>query len=292
MGTHYPTTIVAVPYDSGHRARRMGAGPLHLLDHGVADLVAERGASVNVEIVEPTSPWVAEIGTAFDLARSVARHVHTSVEDGRFPVVLSGNCSATLGGVAGVTTTDDDLGVVWLDAHGDLNTPESTMSGFLDGMALAAVMGQCWNAMSASVPGFRPIDASRVALVGARDLDPSEQALIDKSALHAVTADALRSGLTGAMVPALVALKQAGVKRVYLHLDVDVHDPELARANAFRAPGGPSPDDVQVIVRLVAELFAIVGVTVSAYDPAYDPDGVMRGVAMRLVDEVVTLASR
>jgi arginase len=270
----------------------MGAGPLHLLEHGVADLVAERGGDVAVATVESDGEWRAEIATTFTLAGAVARHVHAARTAGRFPVVLSGNCAASLGAVAGLTRDDvDDLGIVWLDAHGDLNTPETTTSGFLDGMALAALTGRCWQAMTARLPGFRALADRRVLLAGTRDLDPAERALLDASAIRSVPAGALGEGLTAAFLPALAALRDAGVRRVYLHVDVDVHDPAHAPANAFPAPGGPSPDDVRVLVRLVAKVLAIAGLGISAYDPAVDPAGVTRAVAMRLVDEVVTLAS-
>jgi arginase len=274
----------------------MGAGPQHLLDHGAAELLTSRDASVDVVVVEPTAAWRAEIGTAFDLARTVATHVHAAVAAGRFPVVLSGNCSASLGTTAGLMNgdgTSGDVGVIWLDAHADLNTPETTTTGFLDGMALAALTGRCWQGMTATIPGFQPVDESRVLLVGARDLDPAERALIDDSTMVWASAERLHEhGLTHALLPGFSALRAAGVRRVYLHVDVDVHDPELAPANGFRAPDGLSPDDVQAIVMLVGELFEIAAVGLSAYDPAYDPDGVTRDVALRLVDAVTGRATR
>jgi arginase len=291
MASRLPT-IIAVPYDSGHRAARMGAGPLHLLDHGLAARLMAPAAAP-VDVVEPSGAWRAEIGTAFDLARGIARRVRDAADADRFPIVLSGNCGASLGATAGLASDADDLGVVWLDAHGDLNTPETSGSGFLDGMALAALTGRCWTAMASTIPGFRPIGDRRVLLVGARDLDPGERALLDASALTWTPIEALRaSGLTHALRPALAALRAAGVRRGYLHVDVDVHDPALAPANGFPAPGGLSPDDVQAIATLVGEAFRIAGLGISAYDPAHDPDGVTREVVMRLVEAVVARARR
>ena len=292
MGSSAPT-IIAVPYDSGHRGARMGAGPLQLLDHGLAERLAPHAAPVPVALVEPRGAWRAEIATAFDLARGVARHVRDVADADGFPVVLSGNCGASLGAIAGLSSDGDDLGVVWLDAHGDLNTPETSGTGFLDGMALAALTGRCWTAMTRTIDGFRAIDDRRVLLIGARDLDPGERAVIERSALTWTSAERLRDdGLTRALLPGLASLRAAGVRRVYLHVDVDVHDPALAPANGFPAPGGLSPDDVQAIAMLVGEPFGIAGLGISAYDPMHDPDGVTREVVMRLVESVVARARR
>jgi arginase len=291
-----PITLIAVPFDSGHYDTRMGAGPLHLLEHGVAARIGANGAHVDTRIVDVDATWRAEIATGFALAREIATQVGEAVAAGRFPLVLSGNCAASLGTVSGLTGAggdDPELGVIWLDAHGDLNTPESTTTGFLDGMALAALLGRCWGGMTRTIPGFRVVPDERVLLVGMRDLDGGEQAMIDATPLASATAAAVRThGLTEALLPGLASLRAAGVKRVYLHVDVDVHDPELAPANGFPAPDGLAPDEVQGLVLLVAELFTIAGAGISAYDPTYDADGRTRAVALGLAESIADLATR
>ena len=95
-------TIFAVPYDSGHRAVRMGAGPEHLLSDGMEDVLAATGGEVRSEVLEATSPFRAEIATAFELFGMLAERVHEPTASGSFPLVLSGNCNATVGVIAGL----------------------------------------------------------------------------------------------------------------------------------------------------------------------------------------------
>jgi arginase len=143
-----PVEILAVPYDSGHRGVRMGGGPEHLLRGGIEGKLADGRRQVRARIVEARSPFRAEIATAFELFRRVSERVGAAVEAGSFPLVLSGNCNNIVGVVAGL---------VWFDDHADFNTPETTTTGFLDGMGLAIAVGRGWANMMRDVPYFRPV---------------------------------------------------------------------------------------------------------------------------------------
>ena len=134
--------IIQVPYDSGHRSIRMGSGPEHFVQRGVEDALRHEGHDVYIHCVEAQSQFRAEIKTTFELYRSLAERVRLAYNNGFFPLVLSGNCNASLGTVTGIAS-NDKLGIIWFDGHGDLNTPETTESGFLDGMALATAAGLC-----------------------------------------------------------------------------------------------------------------------------------------------------
>jgi arginase len=138
-----PVEILAVPYDSGHRGVRMGGGPEHLLRGGIEGKLADGRRQVRARIVEARSPFRAEIATAFELFRRVSERVGAAVEAGSFPLVLSGNCNNIVGVVAGLAgSSPDEVGIVWFDDHADFNTPETTTTGFLDGMGLAIAVGE------------------------------------------------------------------------------------------------------------------------------------------------------
>jgi arginase len=163
-----------------------------------------------------------------------------------------------------------EVGVLWLDAHADLNTPETTASGFLDGMALAALTGRCWQTLAGRIGGFVPVPDEHVVLCGARDLDPPEEKSLASSAIVAVPGAAIRQdGLGPGLTGALDQLRQR-VRQLHFHLDADVLDPEQARANSYAAPGGLTIQELLVIARMVAERFQIVSISVTAYDPAID----------------------
>jgi arginase len=150
------------------------------------------------------------------------------------PLLLSGDCPAALGAVAGLQRRHRDLAVVWLDAHGDFNTPAITVSGYLGGMALAMLTGRTPELMG-DARGLRPVADTNVVLADARDLDPAERDALTASQVHRVPAH-----------PAAItsALRGLGRMPVYLHLDVDVID--SAQLPGLRWPSGPGPSITQV----------------------------------------------
>jgi arginase len=265
--------LIAVPYDSGRRGERMGAGPERLLDAGLEGRLAGAGHDVQVHVVAASSDgWPAEIRMAFELARSVSIAVRAAIERGGFPLVLSGNCGpAALGCVAGTRARR----VFWFDAHGDFNTPETTVGGFLDGMALAALTGRCWRQLAARIPGFEPVDETEVTLIGARDLDPLEAAALKDSAVARLTVGDVRDRR-----PVFRAGEDVSDTPAYLHFDLDVLDPSEGAINCYAAPGGLSLFEAEGAVRAIGSDTRIAGAAVTALDPAADPSG--RSVAAAL----------
>src|SRR4030095_6884769 len=172
-----------------------------------------------------------------------------------------GNCGSSLGTMSGVhaATPNDSsaIGVIWLDAHADFNTPETTTTGFLDGMALAALTGKCWHGLTATIPGFRPVSDAHVVLVGARDIDPAEEQLLASSRVMRVEAARMQADGAGAALDTALTELARHVSRVYLHIDLDVHEPSEAQANQYAVPGGLSADTVRDLVRVVAMRFSI-----------------------------------
>ena len=280
------TQIIAVPYDSARRDFRMGRGPGHLLGRGLEASVREAGHEVSSIMIEaPHTDRLAEIRTAFDLNRALAVCVQGAVKEGSFPVTLSGNCNSAVGTLAG--TGQADTGVIWFDSHADLNTPETTASGFLDGMALAMIAGRCWTGMTEGVPGFRPVPEDRIVLVGARDFDAAEIDLLSKSDMVLVKPEAVKGeGVIEAMGPALAALDKH-VRGVYVHMDLDILDPSEARANELAAPGGLSLVEVCTALRLIRQKFEIMAFALTAYDPACDPDERTLRAGFRIIDEIL-----
>lgn len=285
-------TLIQVPYDSGHRDERMGRGPGELVRLGAVDTVAAAACGeVVVERVEADDPFLTEIGTAFELARKLAGEVTRARRNGAFPLVLAGNCMSAVGTVAGLSDVPR-LGIVWLDAHGDLNTPDTSPTGFLDGMALAACTGRCWRPMTAGVPGFEPVPHARVLHLGGRALDPAEVHLLRDGDIACIDGAALRARGTAAAAHGVNELARR-VDAVYLHLDMDVHDGETLRANPFAEPGGPLPGQVRDVADSVAQRIPVAGAGLTAYARTYDRDGAAGHAALALLGTVVAaVASR
>lgn len=276
--------LIEVPYDSGHWGARMGRGPGALLAGGAAERLRAEGHAVETERVTRAAAFPTEVATGFEVCRRLAEQVRAAAWHSRLPLVLSGNCLASLGALAGMG--GEEVGIVWLDAHADYHTPETTPSGFLDGMALAVATGRCWREMAGSLPGFRAVRPEHALLVGARDLDAAEPGLLQEAGVRWVPP----GGVPDGVLVALDALRER-VGRVYLHLDLDVLEPAEGRANGYASPGGLPRAALLEVVRAVGDRFAIGAASLSAYDPAVDTDSRAREVALLLLEAVARAAS-
>jgi arginase len=261
-------SLIQVPYDSGQRDKRMGRGPFYLVENGAVAHLRKMDVAVRETIIESTTEFHSEIGTTFELLNGTAKQVRAAIAEDAFPLVLAGNCSSTVGAISGLSPRP--VGLFWFDAHGDFNTPETSTTGFLDGMGLAMITGRCWTPLTARIPGFRKLADDQVVLVGARELDATESERLEKSGIAVICWDDLREqGSALALEKSLTAL-QALVDCVYVHIDLDVHDPTLAPANHLTPPGGLCPDDVRDAVRFIAEHFTIAAASITAFDPECD----------------------
>lgn len=267
--------LILVPYDSGHRGIRLGAGPERLAEP-ITNRLVGAGHRVRRTVVEPRpTSWHAEVGTAFELAAGVAREVTSARTAQTFPIVLAGNCITTLGVVAALGA---GTGLIWCDAHADFNTPDTSPSGFLDGMALATIVGRGWAALRQQVDGFVPVPDQHVWLVGARDLDPAETVALDGSRVRRVAASGVSPELART-----VAQQGASIPRFALHVDLDVIDANEGRANSYAVGGGVSTKALVAACTALARELPVEALTLSAYDPACDVDGRVMDAAAAVV---------
>jgi arginase len=264
-------TLVEVPYDLGRAGVNGGAGASALA-------AALRDERFDHRVVSWDGEPRNEIAASIGVVQALAACVCDVAGAGGLPVVLAGNCHSCLGTVAGVG--GDELGAVWLDAHADYNTPDSTTTGFFDGMALALLTGAGWPRLRERVEGLRPIPEERVVLIDARDADEGERArLAESRVLQASGLDDLGT--------ALDSLRER-VSSVYLHVDLDVLDPSAGRANPWAAEGGLRADELLQAVEAVGERFAIRAAAFTAYWPESDPDGAIPAIARAVLDRVLT----
>lgn len=178
----------------------------------------------------------------------VASAVADAVRNDARPVVVSGDCTTSLGTMAGLQRAGEDPAIVWFDGHGDVQTVETTTSGYLGGMPLRILLGYRPDLISDRL-GIRPVPEHRVVLVDARDLDPPEVEYLRQAAVRRVDV----ADLTGDVLPN---------GPLYLHLDLDVADPGDVPGLLFPAPGGPSLAAVADAVRRVIQTGQVAAVGV------------------------------
>jgi arginase len=180
-------------------------------------------------------------------------------------IVLAGNCNSCLGTLAAL----EDPGIVWLDAHGDFNTPETTISGALEGMSLAIATGHCHREWMA-----RPVPEENVVLGATRSLDPLEEARLGASRIKLASLDAL---------PAAIDELAGRVKTIYLHIDLDVLDPQVSPGVNFSEPGGISPADLSNVVKHVIATGKLGAAALTKFKPDSDREGRTCGIAGDLI---------
>jgi arginase len=164
------------------------------------------------------------------LYRQVADAVSETARQGDCPVVVSGDCTTSLGTVAGLQHSGLDVGIVWLDAHGDVQTLETTASGYLGGLPLRLLTGYRPELIATRL-GLRPVPERQVLLVGARDLDPPEVTYLGRAEIRRCDV----ADLSAADVPE---------GPLYVHVDLDVIDPGELPGLRYPAPGGPTAAEV------------------------------------------------
>ncbi|MEE8060359.1 MAG: arginase family protein [Gemmatimonadales bacterium] len=253
--------IVSVPFDSGVRNVRMGNGPQYLLAAGLREHLEGQGHQVTITELDPAfDPLTPEPTIMLELNRQLAGVVADALRRGAFPLVLAGSCYTAVGTVTGMGS--NRTGVFWFDSHGDFNTPDTSGSGFLDGMAITMLAGRSWQHLLAGLANYRPVPESHICLVGVRDIDPPERALLDASAVQALGPDQLDRGLQRVLegLP-------GEIDQIYLHLDLDVLDPEVAKANALAAPGGPDVAQTAGAIARIGAALPIRGMALTAFDP-------------------------
>lgn len=280
--------IIQVPYDSGVRDQRMGRGPGHFIANGLVDRLLEIGESFAETVVEGKSSFPTEVGTTFELQVEISSQVKIALTHDEFPLILSGNCSSTVGALAGFESRN--LALIWFDAHGDFNTPETTTSGFLDGMALSIIVGHCWKSAAQSIPGFQALPENRVAMIGSRDLDAAEEARFKESKIKLAPYEQLRDHGVVKPLNSVMDEWSGNIEGVYLHIDMDVLNPVFAPVNSYQPAGGLTPDEMQEIIESIAEKFPIAGASVTAYDPEVDRENKGLAAGLDLISLIVKVA--
>ncbi len=277
MTSSPPVTIIGAPLDLGQERRGVDMGPSALRCSDLYQRLDALGLEVrdlgNVGVELPEVAATHDERARFLPAilascRQIADVVASAVASGGLPLVLGGDHSIAMGTLGALHSVRGPGGVLWLDAHGDVNRPETTPTGNVHGMPLAAALGRAGFA----VEGLQPppwVDPARVALVGVRTLDPGEKDLIKDLGLTVFTvADIDRRGLADVMREAIGVI--AGDGFVHLSLDMDACDPEIAPGVGTPVRGGLSYREAHLAMEMLAEARVLTSMEVVEVNPILD----------------------
>lgn len=190
------------------------------------------------------------------------------------PISIAGDCCTTIAVLAGLQRAGVNPALIWLDAHGDFNTWETTPSGFLGGMPLAMLVGRGEQTLMDGL-GVQPLPEDQVILSDARDLDPGEREAVEGSAVHHLT-----------NVVSLLNYPFPD-RPLYVHFDTDLINPQEAPAVSYPAVGGPSTTMLRHVFRHLAESGRVACISFSSWNPQLDKDGRTQKVCLDLLDELV-----
>jgi arginase len=269
-------------------------GPTTMADGGIQRILAELGADVRVQEARLTPDEDKEYGGWKRLGMALghfAALVSQNEREGYLTVGLLATCPSMPGLVAGLQHSGPSLeplrvGLLWLDAHPDFNTPETTRSGSLGGMPVAVATGRALERMRLDATLDPPLADRHVVMGGVRLTDPLEQHLLDASGIEQVSVEDLRTA-SPAVFQQLDRLDRS-TDRIYVHIDLDVLDPREVMGHGNKVPGGPSSEE---LARLFEQIFRRYD-KASAIGFATIPEADQGGLSIAAVNRMIASAVR
>lgn len=276
--------VIVAPYHVGIPEHRVGAGPRALLAHGLVARLEHLGVKVTSNMILPVDDYEGEIGRSFGVIRRIAKAVAAASAGGFFPIVLAGNCNASVGVVAGLEV--EDLGFVWFDAHADLDTPDEAVSGYFDGMGVSMLAGQSWQALMQTIPGYRPLSLHHFIYCGVRDLSEPQRGKLERSSARVVYGDLQKKPDFASQLNE--ALDDADFTSAIVHLDLDCLDTSVGRANEYAAPGGLEEIDLLKCFNVISTKLSPVALTVASFNPGFEGGKQIADAGVRAISCLVS----
>ncbi|MBN8704479.1 MAG: arginase [Bacteroidetes bacterium] len=276
--------LIDVPMDLGAGRRGVDMGPSALRLAGIKEKVSAMGFPVEDDqddifvpipehghVENNSLKFLKEIVTTCE---HLACRVELAKEDGFFPIVMGGDHSIAIGTIAGLSSyykkQGKKLGVVWVDAHADMNTPETSPTGNIHGMPLAVNIGLGADELINLHGNFQKLDPKNVALIGIRDLDREEKRNVKARGINAYTmADIDRLGIYAVIQEAISILKER-VDVIHISFDVDGMDPGVAPGVGTPVPGGLRFRETHLIMETLAETGMVGSMEITEINPILD----------------------
>lgn len=278
-----PVSIIGAPLDLGAGHRGVDAGPSAFRIAGLVPAIREMGypvfdeGNIHVEIPEAlpegesNAKFLAEIAEACEHQRL---KVYEALKKGHFPLVLGGDHSIAIGTIAAMSSYyrehDQEIGVIWVDAHADMNTPDTTHSGNIHGMPLAVALGKGAPEL-VNLGGFAPkLNPEHVVLIGIRDLDLEEKKIVKEIGVKTFTMTDIDELGMSAVIRQAIEIAGAGTAGIHLSFDFDGLDPEVAPGVGTPVKGGIRYREAHLLMEKLALTRRLIGLEMVELNPILD----------------------
>lgn len=294
--------LIGVPLYYGCDRKGVEDGPKALRESGICRVLESDNNRVydlgdiyinNLIENEPFTEGVNAkyINEIIRINNNLAHKVYSALCTGGFPLVIGGDHALAAGSIAGVSKYfNDDLAVIWVDAHGDMNTFETSPSGNVHGMPLSASFGVGDNQLTDIYFKGIKVKKENVFIIGARDLDAGELELIEKLDLKVWTMDKIKEiGLGNVCVELYKCIERIGVKNIHLSFDIDSIDPLIMKGTGTPVPSGLSLDEAKALLNRIFETRLVKSMDFVELNPRLDESGETTKNCMELMETVKTL---
>ena len=292
--------VIGVPLNLGCDRKGVEKAPNYLRERGLMSLIRSHGHKA-FDLGNLYVPPVTEeekylkgsrlkyLDVIVEVNNNLAELVYDTLRGGAFPLVIGGDHSLGLGSGSGVGKCYDDFGIIWLDAHGDINTGETSPSGNIHGMPLSALMGlgseELVNVYS---PGNKVLPQN-VFLVGTRSLDEGEWALIEEQHLSVYTMDTIREkGIAFVAEDIKNKLRERKIRNVHFSIDVDSIDPSYAPGTGTQVPEGLIPSEFEEFVSHMLSTNLIKSLDLVELNPELDSDDKTTNLCLSVIDYITS----
>lgn len=297
--------IIEMPLDYGASRRGSDMGPSAIRLAGLREKLNGLGIESDdlyppisippQEYINPASEITRDdakhLGPILEACGILASHVETAIRDGDFPLILGGDHSISLGSLAGISAghaaASRRPGVLWVDAHGDFNTAQTTKTGNIHGMILAASCGLGLPELTGFYTGARKIDPAHVCYIGVRDLDPEERRLMKDSGLRVYTMNDIdRLGISRA-TEEIAAFFRERVDSLHVSFDIDAMDPRFAPGVGIEVPGGMTYREALFVMEGMAKTGLVSSADMVEVNPVLDVRNITAKMAVDLIGRLL-----
>ena len=286
-------SIIGVPLDHGQSRRGVNMGPSAIRYAGAIDRLEAIGhevtdeGDIQVDVAKNTEINTSNLKNVNEIIKAnttLAEKVESVVKDGNFPLVLGGDHSIAIGTLAGLASSYDNLGVIWYDAHADMNTSETSPSGNIHGMPLAVCIGLGDERLVNLHSQGAKVIPENIVIIGARDVDPGERVLIKEQGIKVFTMHEIdKNGMSSVMQDAIAYLKSREVDGVHLSLDLDGLDPLYTPGVGTPVAGGISYRESHLAMEMLEESGMITSAEFVEVNPILDVENKTADVAVHLM---------